>query len=122
MSDLKVGSIVWGVTGDVRRAVEFWCAALDYKPLRELSEDWAILAPAKGEGHQMAIMQVKPDTGDGGNQRHHLDLYATDRKAEVERLVSIGAQRVERRYPEGADYVILADPDGNTFCVVQKSE
>jgi hypothetical protein len=47
-------------------------------------------------------------------------LYATDRKAEVERLLSLGAQRVDWRYPSDADYVVLADPDGNTFCVIEK--
>jgi len=40
--------------------------------------------------------------------------------AEVERLLELGAGRVDWRYPEGADYVVLADSDGNTFCVVQK--
>ncbi len=114
---LRIGSIVWGV-GNVPRAIEFWCAALDYKPLREPSADWAILVPAKGEGQQMAITLVSSDAG--SHQRHHLDLYASDRDAEVERLLSIGARRVNWRYPEGADYVVLADPDGNTFCVIEK--
>jgi catechol 2,3-dioxygenase-like lactoylglutathione lyase family enzyme len=113
---LKIGSIVWGVR-DVPRAIEFWCAALNYKPLREPSADWAILAPVTGEGQQIAITIVSSDPKT--HQRHHLDLYASDRRAEVERLVSIGARRVEWRYPEGADYIVLADPDGNTFCVVQ---
>jgi len=117
---LKIGSIVWG-TRDVPRAIEFWCAALDYKPLREPSADWAILVPTKGEGPQMAITEVSKDAN-SLLQRHHLDLYAADQKAEIERLLSIGAQRVERHYPEGADYVILADPDGNTFCVIEKKE
>jgi catechol 2,3-dioxygenase-like lactoylglutathione lyase family enzyme len=114
---LKIGSIVWGVR-DVPRAIEFWCAALNYQPLREPSEDWAILVPVTGEGQQIAITVVSSDPKT--HQRHHLDLYASDQQAEVERLVSIGAQRVEWRYPEGSDYIVLADPDGNTFCVVQK--
>nr|WP_246654634.1 VOC family protein [Rhizobium laguerreae] len=59
---------------------------------------------------------IRPTT----HQRHHLDLYASDQQAEVERLLSLGAQRVDWRYPEGADYIVLADPDGNRFCVVQK--
>ena len=37
----------------------------------------------------------------------------------MERLVDLGASRVEWRYPASADYVVLADPDGNRFCVVQ---
>jgi catechol 2,3-dioxygenase-like lactoylglutathione lyase family enzyme len=114
---LKIGSIVLGVK-DVPRAIEFWCAALDYKPLREPSADWAILIPAKGEGQQMAISQVSSDVGN--HQRHHLDLYASDGEAEIERLLTIGAQRVDWRYPDGADYVVLSDPDGNKFCVVEK--
>jgi Glyoxalase-like domain len=53
------------------------------------------------------------------HQRHHLDLYAGDREAEVERLLGLGAQKVDWRYPTDADYIVLADPDGNKFCVIQ---
>ena len=114
---LRIGSIVWGVR-DVPGAIRFWSEALRYRPLRPPSEDWAILVPADGEGQQMAITLVSSDPQT--HQRHHLDLYASDRAAEVERLLGLGASRVDWRYPEGADYVVLADPDGNTFCVVQK--
>jgi catechol 2,3-dioxygenase-like lactoylglutathione lyase family enzyme len=114
---LKIGSIVWGVK-DVQRAIEFWCAALDYKPLGEPDADWAIIVPANGKGQQMSISEVSSDAAN--RPRHHLDLYANDQNVEVERLLSIGAQRVERQYPPDADYVVLADPDGNTFCVVEK--
>jgi catechol 2,3-dioxygenase-like lactoylglutathione lyase family enzyme len=114
---LRIGSIVWGVR-DVPRAIEFWCTVLNYRPLHEPSDDWAILVPRDGPGPQMAITIVSSDAQT--HQRHHLDLYATDRAAEVDRLLALGARRVEWRYPEGADYIVLADPDGNKFCVVQK--
>jgi catechol 2,3-dioxygenase-like lactoylglutathione lyase family enzyme len=114
---LRIGSIVWGVR-DVPAAIRFWCAALNYQPLREPSEDWAILVPRDGPGPQMAITAVSSDAKT--HQRHHLDLYATDQQAEIDRLLALGAQRVEWRYPEGADYIVLADPDGNRFCVVRK--
>lgn len=114
---LRIGSIVWGVR-DVPRAIRFWCDALGYRPLRDPSEDWAILVPRDGAGPQFAITQVSSEAAD--HQRHHLDLYASDRAAEVERLVGLGARRVVWRYPDDADYVVLADPDGNTFCVVEK--
>jgi hypothetical protein len=52
--------------------------------------------------------------------RHHLDLYAENAGAEVERLLTLGATRAAWRYPPGADDVVLADPDGNTFCVIEK--
>ncbi|GIP38423.1 hypothetical protein J31TS4_17030 [Paenibacillus sp. J31TS4] len=114
---LEIGSIVWGVR-NVPRAIQFWTEALSYKPLREPSKDWAILIPIEGPGVQIAITQVSsnPQT----HQRHHLDLYATDQEAEVRRLLGLGAHRVDWTYPEGADYIVLADPDGNKFCVVQK--
>ena len=47
-----------------------------------------------------------------------MDLFTRDQAAEVERLVALGATRVDWRYEPNADYVVLADPDGNTFCVV----
>ncbi|MEA2780755.1 MAG: hypothetical protein QOK29_2299 [Rhodospirillaceae bacterium] len=114
---LKIGSIVWGVR-DVPRAIQFWSAALDYQPLREPSPDWAILIPRNGAGPQLAITVVTSHAED--HQRHHLDLYAEDAGAEINRLIGLGARRVEWRYPPGADYVVLADPDGNKFCVVGK--
>ena len=114
---LRIGSVVWGVQ-DVARAIRFWSAALDYRPLRAPAEDWAILVPREGDGPQLAITLVTSAAKD--RPRHHLDLYATDQRAEVDRLLSIGAARVDWRYPPGADYVVLADPDGNRFCVVQK--
>ena len=115
---LRIGSIVWGVR-DVARAIQFWCEALNYRPLREPSGEWAILVPRDGVGAQMAITKVSSQSED--HQRHHLDLYASNQVAEVERLIELGAERVDWRYPDGADYIVLADPDGNRFCVVQKS-
>jgi hypothetical protein len=51
--------------------------------------------------------------------RIHLDLYAEDQAAEVERLIGLGASRVEwTGRPAAADYVILEDPEGNRFCVI----
>lgn len=114
---LRIGSIVWGVR-DVPAAIAFWTQALDYHPVREPSADWAILVPRDGAGPQMAISQVSSTAHD--HQRHHLDLYATDREREVERLIALGARRAAWRYPEGADYVVLEDPDGNSFCVIEK--
>jgi catechol 2,3-dioxygenase-like lactoylglutathione lyase family enzyme len=56
------------------------------------------------------------DRGD----KAHLDLWVKDGdslESEVERLVALGATRVEWDYLEDADHVVLADPEGNLFCV-----
>ena len=114
---LTIGSIVWGVR-DVPGAIRFWTQALDYRPREEPSDDWAVLIPREGSGPQLAIKLVTSGAED--HRRHHLDLYAKDQGAEVERLLGLGAERVDWRSGPGADYVVLADPDGNRFCVVQK--
>ena len=58
----------------------------------------------------------------GKRSRFHLDLYTSSRDTEVERLLTIGAKRYLWRYRPNSDFVVLEDPDGNLFCVVQRGE
>jgi hypothetical protein len=53
--------------------------------------------------------------------RVHLDLTteAVDRDAEITRLIALGAQRVDIGQTGGESWVVLADPEGNEFCVVR---
>ena len=108
-----IGAIVWGVT-DIQRAAAFWCAALDYEPKYQ-DIDFVILLPRSGEGIQLSLAKVSSPKA----RRHHMDLFADDQTAEVNRLISLGATRKEWNYEPDADYVVLQDPDGNPFCVVQ---
>jgi catechol 2,3-dioxygenase-like lactoylglutathione lyase family enzyme len=112
---LEIGAIVWGVR-DLQRSIKFWSEALDYRLRREPDVDFAILIPREGNGVQLslnsAVTSPKP-------MRHHIDLFTTRQEREVDRLWQLGATRVDWRYEPDADYVVLADPDGNTFCVVQ---
>jgi catechol 2,3-dioxygenase-like lactoylglutathione lyase family enzyme len=113
---IRVGSIVIRVD-DLQRQTAFWTAALDYVPRDELSDDFRLLRPRDGVGPNVSLdqvlstLQIPP--------RIHLDLYAEDQAAEVARLVALGATEVHwDKQPPDADYVILADPEGNRFCVV----
>lgn len=55
--------------------------------------------------------------------RLHLDLYADDPSAQIARLRGLGAREVDRHgYPDGADYIVLEDTEGNRFCVVDVSD
>jgi predicted enzyme related to lactoylglutathione lyase len=112
---LEIGAVVWGVR-NLQRSVDFWSKALNYTLSREPDVDFAILIPKEGEGIQLslnaAVTSDKP-------KRHHIDLFTSDQEEEVERLLKLGATRVDWNYEHDADYVVLADPDGNTFCVVQ---
>ncbi len=116
---LRVGSIVIRVD-DLERQAAFWAAALGYERV-DMDADFVLLRPPAGSSgpnvsldRVRSVVQVPP--------RIHLDLYADDRAGqagEVERLVSLGATPVEwSKRPADADYVILADPEGNRFCVV----
>ncbi|WNO76501.1 VOC family protein [Streptomyces sp. AM8-1-1] len=116
---LRIGSVVMGVS-DVRRAATFWTRALDYVPRDEMEDDWVVLIPARGAGPRLSLGRSETPVQD--RPRIHLDLYAgdaSDQAAEVERLVSLGARRIDwDSYPQEADFVVLADPDGNRFCVI----
>lgn len=111
-----IGSVVWGVR-DIPRAVEFWSAALDYELKYEPDVDWAMLVPREGrDGIQLSLKLARS----GGPRRHHIDLFSDDQSGEVTRLMGLGASTVDDwEYEDEADYVVLSDPDGNTFCVVQ---
>jgi len=110
---LKIGSNVIHAN-DVPRAAEFWAKAIGYQPREGADEGWAMLTPADGIGPNLAF-----DRSD----RTHLDLYSDDQEADVERLIGMGAERVEDwPYPADADFVVLRDPVGNLFCVVDAAQ
>jgi len=116
---VRVGSIVLRVD-DLERQVAFWTAALDYVPREEQSDDFALLRPKNGMGPNLSLDQVRSTVQ--VPPRIHLDLYTEDQAAEVGRLIELGASEVHwDKRPADADYVILADPEGNRFCVVDTS-
>ncbi|MFL6136046.1 MAG: VOC family protein [Nocardioidaceae bacterium] len=95
---------------DARRAAEFWTAALGYQPEEDAPD---FLIPPAGSG-----VRIHLDERD----RTHLDLWldrsTSDLDTEVERLIALGARRVEWTNPDDADFVVLADTEGNVFCVI----
>ena len=113
---LRVGSIVIRVD-DLERQKAFWTAALDYVGRESDGDDFALLRPRSGVGPNVSLDKVRSTVQ--VPPRIHLDLYAEDQAAEVARLIGLGATEVHwDRRPPDADYVILADPEGNRFCVI----
>jgi catechol 2,3-dioxygenase-like lactoylglutathione lyase family enzyme len=117
---LTFGVVVLGVT-DRQRAEEFWWAALGYRVRQDGFGGWAkVLVPADGTGTMIALQLsgVPPED----YPRLHFDLHVADaaeQQAEADRLVSLGASRVDwDRYPDDPDFVVLADTEGNRFCIV----
>ncbi len=71
-------------------------------------------------GHRLLFIE----TGDSkqGKNRVHFDLSPTDRvrDQEIERVIGLGATEVaDRRNPDGTGWMVLADPEGNEFCIVR---
>ena len=114
---LYVGSTVINV-GDMERAIAFWTAALGYV-VRYGDATFAVLTDPK-RGWSNASLQ-RSDEPKQGRNRVHLDLYTSDRDGEVARLEAFGARRLPWEYEEGHDHIVMADPDGNEFCVVQSA-
>ncbi|MFC7884944.1 VOC family protein [Streptomyces sp. NPDC057376] len=120
---LRLGIPVIGVT-DVPRAVEFWTAALNLVVSEEwASETWRTLDHADGSGRALGLLYSESPAEP--RPRLHLDLFvdsAEEQQAEVRRLTGLGARAVDwDLYPPDPDFVVLADPDGNIFCVVDLS-
>jgi predicted enzyme related to lactoylglutathione lyase len=120
---LHVGVVALGV-GNVDRAAQFWCEALGYDRREDGFGGWSmVLVPRSGSGVKLALQTS--ETPPPEHPRIHLDLHvasASEQAQEVERLVSLGAARVDwDHYPEDPDFVVLADPEGNRFCVVDLS-
>lgn len=113
---LKLGSTVIGVQ-DVTRATAFWAAALDFEPTSPGDDTWIILQAKDGSGKRISL--ALSETPVQEHPRIHLDLYAADQDAEVDRLKKLGAVDVDwDLYPEEPDFVVLADTEGNRFCVI----
>lgn len=117
MAKVCIGSIVLRVD-NLQRQTEFWSAALDYVPRAEYAaDDFVLLRPRDGVGPNLSLDRVHSELHIP--PRIHLDLYTDDQAGEVKRLIALGATEVHwSKRPPDADYVILADPEGNRFCVV----
>lgn len=116
MEKLHIGSIVVNVN-DLERSVAFWTAALGLEAER-VDDDWATLRDPDRPGIKLALQLTdQPKTG---INRLHLDLYSNGRQQEeVARLEKLGATRPDWNYPSNPDFVVMADPDGNEFCVIE---
>jgi predicted enzyme related to lactoylglutathione lyase len=113
---LRVGSIVLRVD-DLERQAAFWEAALGYERRQGADDDFILLRPRDGVGPNVSLDRVRSTVQ--VPPRIHLDLYTEDQAGEIRRLLALGATEVHwDKRPPDADYVILADPEGNRFCVV----
>jgi catechol 2,3-dioxygenase-like lactoylglutathione lyase family enzyme len=114
---MKIGSIVIKCY-EFDKMLAFWQEALHYVPREPPESGWVVLQDPTRKGPNISLDRV-PERRAGKRSRLHLDLYTESQEEEVERLIRIGATHYPWRYPEDHDYIVLEDPDGNLFCVVQ---
>jgi catechol 2,3-dioxygenase-like lactoylglutathione lyase family enzyme len=120
---LRLGTVVLGADR-VERAVTFWSNALGYEvvTLPESDDDFTILRPPDRIGTRIAVHRSVTPVQE--RPRVHLDLIVDspgEQSSEVDRLLDLGATRVSWDYPNEPDFVVLADTEGNRFCIVDTS-
>jgi predicted enzyme related to lactoylglutathione lyase len=122
----RVSSAIGSITFDCAQPYElarFWTEVVGWPihPENVPADDEVGLLPPDGHSE---LLFIRVPEGKQVKNRLHLDLQPKDRTrdAEVERLVALGARRVDdRRTPDGKGWVVLADPEGNEFCVVRSA-
>jgi hypothetical protein len=100
---------------------EFWEKALGWRRTYE-AEDEIVLEPPAGspeDGVSPDLLFLKVPERKEVKNRLHLDLRPEDQAAEVQRLEDLGALRVSVGQGDDVTWVVMADPDGNEFCVLR---
>lgn len=108
-------------TRDPDRLARFWAEALGWRRTYE-EPDEVVLEPPEGspqDGVAPDLLFLKVPEEKVGKNRLHFDLRPDDQAAEVERLAGLGARRVSVGQGSDVSWVVLADPDGNEFCVLR---
>lgn len=99
----------------------FWSDVLGWR-VSEEDDDEVVLEPPEGSREagvvaDLLFLQVPEEKA--GKNRLHLDLQPADQAAEVTRLEALGARRTSVGQGDDVTWVVLADPEGNEFCVLR---
>ena len=105
---------------DCERLATFWSQALGWRITFRSDEEWAIEPPEGDPAVDVApdILFVKVPDEKITKNRLHFDLRPLDQAAQVERLVGLGARHADIGQGDDVSWVVLADPEGNEFCVL----
>jgi predicted enzyme related to lactoylglutathione lyase len=114
MTTLSVGMITFDTTDAV--ALATWWARHVGGAARDEADGWFVTVE-RPDGPTLAFQKVADPTP--GKNRVHLDLHAQDREAAVRALLADGATLVAQQEMPGFRWTVVADPDGNQFCVAQ---
>ncbi len=108
-------------TADPAGLAAFWQSALGWRRTFE-QDDEVVLEPPEGspeDGVVPDLLFLRAPAAKAGKNRLHLDLRPGDQAAEVARLEGLGASRADVGQGSQVSWVVMADPDGNEFCVLK---
>jgi predicted enzyme related to lactoylglutathione lyase len=117
--DIRIQCVVVDAN-DCQLLARFWSEALGWRITVETDDECAIEPPEGSREVDVApdILFVKVPDAKTVKNRLHFDLRPVDQQAQVQRLVDLGARRVDVGQEDDASWVVLADPEGNEFCVL----
>jgi len=117
--DIRIQCLCIG-TADPARIAGFWADALGWRRTFEAGEQVCLEPPvgSSEDGIAPDLVFLKVPEGKTVKNRLHLDLRPADQSAEVARLEALGARRVSVGQGD-VGWVVMADPDGNEFDVLQ---
>jgi predicted enzyme related to lactoylglutathione lyase len=104
---------------DPKKLASFWCEVLDYEIKYDGDDDdekEVGIGPREGPGIQISLFEVHDDRK--VKNRLHFDLRPDDQDAEVERVLALGAKKIDIGQGDPT-WVVLADPEGNEFCILR---
>jgi hypothetical protein len=125
---VRIASVTFDCA-DALTVGRFWSAALDRPLDPNASSDYASIgfagrrdtvgwAPVEGDNDPTWMFSKVPEPKTAKN-RMHLDLMSPDPEAEVAHLIELGATRVADMNEYGYEWTVMADPEGNEFCVAK---
>jgi hypothetical protein len=105
---------------DCERLATFWSEALGWRITYQSDTEWGIEPPEGDPAVDVApdILFVKVPDEKVTKNRLHFDLRPLDQAAQVERLLGLGARHADIGQGDDVSWVVLADPEGNEFCVL----
>lgn len=108
---------------DPELLARFWCEVLGYVELERDDTSIEIGPPGVGfGGPQPTIILSQSDEPKAGKLRLHIDVNATDSEQsdELDRLIAAGARNVDIGQSGAESWYVLADPEGNEFCLLKR--